>query len=119
MGYPPEVRKLLTTALKQPGPPSGDAEAVIERFSANTKVPYLVQVGLSYPYLWLGDFAKAGATDDPLSGVIVSWERFPAGFRNSPGFKRKLERNGALAYWRAHGFPPQCRAVGEQDFTCD
>jgi hypothetical protein len=21
-------------------------------------------------------------------------------------------------YWRAHGFPPQCRAVGAADFTC-
>jgi adenylate cyclase len=119
LGYPPEVRKLLIGALKQPGPPSGAAEAVVERFSANTEVPYLVQLGLSHPYLWLGDFAKAGTTDDALSGAIVSWERFPAGFRNSPGFKRRLERNGVLAYWRTHGFPPQCRAVGEQDFTCD
>jgi len=119
LGYPPEVRKLLIGALKQPGSTSSEAEAVVERFSANTDVPYLVQLGLSYPYLWLGDFAKAGATDDPLAGVIVTWERFPAGFRNSPGFKRRLERNGVLAYWRAHGFPPQCRAVGEQDFTCD
>jgi hypothetical protein len=32
---------------------------------------------------------------------------------------RKLEHNGALAYRRVRGFPPQCRAVGEQDFTCD
>ena len=21
-------------------------------------------------------------------------------------------------YWRAHGFPPQCRAVGADDFRC-
>ena len=96
MGYPPEARKLLIGALKQPGPPSGDAEAVIENFSANTQVSCLVQLGLSYPCMWLGDFAKAGATNDPLSGVIVSWERFPACFRNSPGFRRKLEHNGAL-----------------------
>jgi len=67
----------------------------------------------------LGDFAKAGAIDDPLAGAIINWERFPAGFRNSPGFKRKLERNGVHAYWRAHEFLPQCRTVGEQEFTCD
>jgi hypothetical protein len=60
--------------------------------------PHLVGLGLSYPYLWLGDFAKVGVTEDPLSGAIVIWERFPAGFRHSPGCKRRPERNGGLAH---------------------
>jgi hypothetical protein len=33
--------------------------------------------------------------------------------------KRKLERMGAVAYWRANGFPPQCHALGATDFRCD
>jgi hypothetical protein len=26
---------------------------------------------------------------------------------------------GLFAYWQKHGFPPQCRAVGDDDFECD
>jgi tetratricopeptide (TPR) repeat protein len=72
-------------------------------------------------YLWLGDFDRAAATDDSLTGEYVTWDSYPPGFRNSPGFKHKhkLERSGVLAYWRPHGFPPQCHPVGKQDFECD
>jgi hypothetical protein len=30
-----------------------------------------------------------------------------------------LQQIGVPTYWRAHGFPPQCRPVGEEDFVCD
>jgi hypothetical protein len=49
----------------------------------------------------------------------VAWERFPPTFRGSAAFKRTLENLGVTEYWRAHGYPPQCRAVGEKDFACD
>jgi len=119
IGFEPEVQKVLIAALMHPGPPSRDAEALIERHSATAQSPYRLQLGLSHQYLWLGEFDKVAATEDRLSGALVDWERFPPGFRNSPGFKLRLERNGATAYWREHGFPPQCRPVGEQDFSCD
>jgi hypothetical protein len=70
--------------------------------------------------LWLGDFDKAAAANKTDSAQsIISWELFPPTFRNSPGFKRVLEGNGVLAYWRQHGFPPQCRPLGREDFSCD
>ena len=119
MGYTPEVRKILVDALKRPGSSNRSDEMVIERFVAGTKTPYLVQLGLGYPYFWLGNFAKAGANQDALSGAIVNWETYPPGFQKSPAFKEMLERGGVVAYWRQHGFPPQCRAVGAKDFTCD
>jgi len=119
MGYAPEVRKVLIDALQRPGPPSRIAAEIVERFFASTETPYLVQLGLAYPYLWLGDFAKVAGNQDVLSGAIVNWERYPPGFHGSPEFKGMLESSGVLAYWRKHGFPPQCRAVGAKDFTCD
>jgi len=119
MGIAPEVRKVLVAALKRPGPPTRDAEAVIQQFFSSTKVPYLVQLGLSYPYLWLGDFAKVGANVDVLSGVVVIWERYPPGFHGSTVFKEMLDSSGVLGFWRKHGFPPQCRPVGASDFHCD
>ena len=119
MGYAPEVRKVLIDALQRPGPPSRTAGVIVERFFASTETPYLVQLGLAYPYLWLGNFAKVAGNQDVLSGAIVNWERYPPGFHGSPEFKGMLESSGVLAYWRKHGFPPQCRAVGAKDFTCD
>jgi hypothetical protein len=85
-----------------------------------TDIPNL-KVLQSFPYLWLGAFDRAVAVDDPAVQQIVSWERYPPAFRNSPAFRRSLEVRGVPTYWRTKGFPPQCRAVGEKkrDFTCD
>jgi hypothetical protein len=53
------------------------------------------------------------------AGELVTWNRYPPAFRNSPGFKRLLVRSGVLAYWHTNGFPPQSHAVGRSDFNCD
>ena len=119
MGIPADVRKVLIESLQRPGRSSPEAKAVVEKFFASTDIPYLVQLGSAYPYLWLGDFPKVSEKEDPLSGAIVNWERHPAGFQASPAFKRMMQKDGVLAYWRAHGFPPQCRPAGAADFTCD
>jgi hypothetical protein len=50
---------------------------------------------------------------------MPAWDRYPAGWRNSPGMKSKLQAQGVVAYWRKHGVPPQCHAVGVDDFSCD
>ena len=117
MGLAPEVRNLLIDALTQQGATSEDDVVLIERYFASTDNPSLRTLGLAHPYLWLGEFDKAAAAD--TNGSIISWELFPPTFRNSPGFKRALERSGVLAYWRQHGFPPQCRPLGREDFSCD
>ena len=33
--------------------------------------------------------------------------------------KKLLREQGIDDYWRKHGFPPQCKSVGEDDFECD
>ena len=40
-------------------------------------------------------------------------------FRQSPEFKRLVAKKGQQEYWRKHGFPPQCRPLGKDDFECD
>jgi len=47
------------------------------------------------------------------------WFPYPEEFRNSPHRKRLMREIGLPAYWRQHGFPPQCRALGANDFECD
>jgi len=47
------------------------------------------------------------------------WFPYPLEFRNSPHRKRMMREMGIPEYWRKHGFPPQCRAKGADDFECD
>lgn len=49
----------------------------------------------------------------------VWWLRMHEDFLVSPHRKRLIREHGVLAYWKEHDFPPQCRAVGEDDFDCD
>ena len=47
------------------------------------------------------------------------WYPYPEDFRQSPDRKRMIRDFGLFAYWQEHGFPPQCRALGDDDFECD
>ncbi len=101
-------------------PPKASAKMMTEIIPSDAADPFRVRVGDSRLYLWLGAFEKM----DPLTlhmdaDEVVQWERVWPEFRNSPAFKAMLERMNAPPYWRKHGFPPQCRAVGDKDFTCD
>jgi tetratricopeptide (TPR) repeat protein len=47
------------------------------------------------------------------------WFPYPLEFRNSPHRERLMREIGLPEYWRKHGFPPQCRPIGDDDFECD
>ena len=47
------------------------------------------------------------------------WNDTDPDFLKSPHRKRLIREAGLPVYWREHGFPPQCRAVGDDDFHCD
>ena len=55
----------------------------------------------------------------PVMSWPVHWFSYPVKFAESEHPKRLIRAHGFPAYWRKHGFPPQCRAVGEDDFECD
>jgi adenylate cyclase len=119
LGSPPELSGILVDALQNPGGTHPDARPIIERLAADANLPFNSTIGKSLAYVWLGEFDRAGEFDDPLNDLIDPWMPGPPGWRNSAGFKHKLEKWGVVDYWRKHGFPPQCHAVGETDFTCD
>ena len=56
---------------------------------------------------------------NPLSGLQAWWRPYPTGWRTSPHRKRLIREMGLPEHWRKHGFPPHCRAVGDDDFECD
>jgi TolB-like protein len=75
----------------------------------------------AYEFLYLpfGAFDAVGTMSDLDANDLEAWNPVRPDFRNSNGFKKVLSRLGVTDYWRKHGYPPQCRAVGASDFTCD
>lgn len=47
------------------------------------------------------------------------WLDENTGFRQSEYFKPHVEKLGFPVYWREHGYPPNCRPLGGEDFECD
>ncbi len=116
----PELRDALVTKLDHPEASIANVRALVERHAADPEIhPATGSMTVSHLYLWLGDYDAVGTSDDVVSTTIIHWDRYPPTFRNSPGMKLKLEKMGVVSYWRAKGFPPQCRPVGAKDFTCD
>ena len=59
-----------------------------------------------------------GAYDLPTF-MFLEWDASYILYRQSSEFKSFIKKSGIHTYWRKTGFPPQCRAVGEDDFECD
>ncbi len=119
LDFPTALRPVLLQALRNPGATHPAASDVIKQHLSEPDSPALKSVGLTHFYLWFGDYDRVADLDDSLQAVIIAWDPYPASFRNSPQMKRRLVNEGVVAYWRKHGFPPQCRSVGADDFTCD
>ncbi len=117
--FPPALRRIVFDALRNSGGAKPDAKAVIAEHLSAPDNPTVRKVGVTHFYLWLRDYEGVADFDDSATAPLTHWDRYPASFRNSPGMKRKMRNMGIPAYWHAHGFPPQCRPVGKDDFTCD
>ncbi|HVP33866.1 MAG TPA: hypothetical protein VMT09_09500 [Steroidobacteraceae bacterium] len=50
--------------------------------------------------------------------VVVVWSRSDPEWLKSAVRKSVIERWRMPEYWRAQGFPPQCKPVGRTDFAC-
>jgi TolB-like protein len=98
-------------ALLGDGKAPGDVAAMVRRYPELDRAPFQLA-------LLLREYDLAAAMD-ALSGTTVEhWDPAYEGLRATPAFKRILGRLGVPDYWRAHGYPPQCRPVGADDFEC-
>jgi hypothetical protein len=114
---PVELRKPLLDALIGESPASAAVRADVERRLADRLDPLTTSLGAS-AFLWLREFDRAAESPELDNSYLAHWEPIP-GLRNSAGFKRMIERLGIATHWRKHGFPPQCRPLGDTDFECD
>jgi adenylate cyclase len=60
-----------------------------------------------------------GAFDMLPEYAMLLWGPEYAAYRRSPQFRRFMRESGAFDYWREHGYPPQCRPMGADDFDCE
>jgi len=89
------------TLIEQAYIPAGESEPVF---------------GSSYP----DNLLRYRRYDELQSSELAYWWfPYPLEFRNSPHRKRLMRLIGLPEYWRKHGFPPQCRPLGDDDFECD
>jgi adenylate cyclase len=110
LDWPVEVQRAVVATLGDGAPPP-DVAALARRYPEYHRAQF--QWGLL-----LRDYALA-AEQEGLRGTLVEhWDPAYEGLRASPAFKRILERFGVPVYWREHGYPPQCRPVGDDDFEC-
>jgi tetratricopeptide (TPR) repeat protein len=116
----PDLRDALVRRLEDPNAKIPNVRALVEKHAQDPEINQATgTLTVTHLYLLLGDYDGVGESDDRVTTTVVAWDRYPPDFRNSPGMKKKLERMGVTAWWRAHGFPPQCRPVGAADFRCD
>jgi len=113
-----EQASILLKAAEHPGPVEPADAAILDRAIADSDSKYNVNIGAATTYQWLGEYDRIASYGD-LAAQVTQWEPGFPGFLNSLGFKAVLERLGVPKYWREHGYPPQCRAVGAQGYTCN
>jgi len=73
--------------------------------------------GAVIPLLAFGAFEQIKRTGKAPENWI--WDPAFPDFRHSQRFQKFVREIGLQEYWREFGFPPQCRAVGEEGFECD
>jgi tetratricopeptide (TPR) repeat protein len=111
LGVPVEVQQALVSTLVESRPPS-DVAAMLDRFPESSD--QIFAWGLMFR-----DYAVAAKNLGDTNTDVEHWDPAYAGLRTSPAFKRILEHNNVPAYWREHGYPAQCRALGDTDYECD
>jgi TolB-like protein len=113
-GMEPALLQTVLHALAHPEQPVPDVHQLVARDAANPDWGRPARVAL-----WLRNYDRVADIDTAGLPSVVPWERYPPTFRNSPGMKRLVQNMGVTAYWRTHGFPPQCHARQGVDFSCD
>jgi TolB-like protein/Tfp pilus assembly protein PilF len=76
------------------------------------KIKPMTEEDLSSLLVPLGDY-------DFRANSFEYWDASYTGYRHSEQFRSMVQKSGVLDYWRKHGFPPQCHAVGADDFACN
>lgn len=104
---------LFIRALEHPGEDHSEGLRILDTWATENDVDLS-----TYPEI-LAAFGAYDRVANPLTSEPWFWMSMYKHFRQSPEFRTLMHNNGYLEYWQSKGFPPQCRAVGDDDFECD
>jgi len=109
--YDPPLINPLFRSLTDPSFNEHDRQDAIALANRSTNLPMAIPEAL-----WiLGKYDKIPAINpDPP----IWWARGDATWLKSEGRKQMMRYWHLPEYWRRHGFPSQCRPIGESDFEC-
>jgi hypothetical protein len=112
--------------------PAGMLEAaakILDSAPAKAATPAsLPRIGnLSFAYMHVGapervlEFYEDEVAGDYFQPISATWFWHPtyAAVRKTERFRKVASDLGLVEYWRARGWPAQCRPAGESDFACD
>ena len=82
---------------------------------------------LDWVYLYAGAPERAIETNEyglksgfaGAAGIPLIWHASYAPLRKTERFKAYVRALGLVDYWKAKGWPPQCHALGADDFVCN
>ena len=77
-----------------------------------------VTLAQAIPFSWIYFGVWDEIADNPAAFSYIYWHPDGDEFRKTDVSKAVMRESGALAYWQARGFPPQCKPVGDDDFEC-
>ena len=106
--FSPEMQQAVIAAIVQ-GKPPAQLDDLLARHPEldNPTVHFLLRA-----------YDRAAAWEGRVTTLVAQWDPVHAGFRDTPAFRRLLEKLGVPAYWREHGFPPRCRSLAGDDYEC-
>jgi adenylate cyclase len=105
------------------------AAKILESAPAKAAAPAaLPRIGnLSFAYMHVGapervlEFYEDEISGDYFQPISATWFWHPtyAAVRKTERFRRVARDLGLVDYWRARGWPAQCRPAGADDFACE
>jgi hypothetical protein len=99
-------------------------ESAPQKAASAESLPKLGALGFAYMHVGAPERVLEFYDDEVRAGyfqpISTTWFWHPsyAAVRKTEQFKKFMRDAGLVEYWRARGWPAQCRPVGTDDFTC-
>jgi len=106
----------IIRAIENPGRDNSAGYARLKDWENQTRSGITIAQAIPFSWQYFGVWDEMA--DDPGEYPYMLWHPDGDEFRKTDVYEAVVRESGALAYWQARGFPPQCKPVGEDDFEC-
>jgi adenylate cyclase len=118
----PDARWMVTDLRRALSNEDYDRAAALRRFQIRLSA-FEGQGAYSDPYT-ISSYLLAFRAYDQLAEFAATdstwwWAPGYPGMAESAARHTAIEAGNLPSYWREHGFPPQCRPIGADDYECD